>query len=211
MLASKTGPNTYSGDIVEVTGSPYTAVPYNPAAKHSNAVGTGTLTFTDASNGTFSFAAKNVTRNIPITKFSLGGPVPACTYSATANLAAATNFQDLWWGGLSEDGWGINFAHEGGLIYATWYTYDIDGTPLWFASLMSATGPNSYSGAIMRFTGPPFGPTFDPVSVAHTTPGTAALTFANGNSATWHYQIGAASGDKALSRFQFGPGGTVCQ
>ncbi len=30
----------------------------------------------------------------------------------------------------SESGWGINFAHQGDIIFATWFTYDADGKPL---------------------------------------------------------------------------------
>jgi hypothetical protein len=82
---------------------------------------------------------------------------------------------------------------------------------LWFASLMSATGGNVYSGSVIRAQGPAFGPTFNPGLVTLSTVGTASLTFANGNAATWHYEIGATSGNKSLTRFLFGAGGTVCQ
>ncbi|MGC1818702.1 MAG: S8 family peptidase, partial [Casimicrobiaceae bacterium] len=45
--------------------------------------------------------------------------------AATAG-AAAPNYQGLWWASPagSESGWGINFAHQGDVIFATWFTYD---------------------------------------------------------------------------------------
>jgi hypothetical protein len=209
MLASKTAPNAYAGNILEVHGSPYNASPYNPAAKASQTVGTGTLTFTDAGNGTFAFTAKSVTRSIPISRLVFGTQ-PVCVQNAAPNFATATNYQDLWWN-PSEDGWGINFAQQGNLIYATWYTYDTDGSPLWLASLLSPATAGTWSGALLRVTGAPFGPTYDPGKKAVATVGTATLAFTNGNAATWSYTVNNAPGQKAITRFTFASPPTICQ
>ncbi len=67
-----------------------------------------------------------------------GARSPTCSYQASPDLNAATNYQDLWWL-PSESGWGANFAHQGNTIYATWYTYDAKGrnnAPLWLSALM---------------------------------------------------------------------------
>jgi len=47
------------------------------------------------------------------------------------------NYEGLWWasGGV-EAGWGINFAHQGDVIFATWFTYDTDGSGLWLDGQM---------------------------------------------------------------------------
>ncbi|MET0683613.1 MAG: S8 family serine peptidase, partial [Casimicrobiaceae bacterium] len=39
------------------------------------------------------------------------------------------NFQGMWWNAPagSEAGWGINFAHQGEVIFATWFTHDLNG------------------------------------------------------------------------------------
>jgi len=211
MLATKSAPGTYTGDIFEVHGSPYDVVPYNVGAKSVATVGSGTLTFSSATVGTFSYTAKSIPGTKSIAKYSLGGPVPVCTYSSTPNLAAATNYQDLWWN-PAEDGWGINLTHEGSSMYATWYTYDIDGSPLWVLSLMTQTAPGTWSGSLLRGSGPPFGGAFDPSQVHLATVGTAILTISNGNSATWTYTLGSASGTKSMTRTLFGaPAGTPCQ
>jgi len=159
MLASRTGPGIYGGPIVETHGSPYTATPYDPNAKQDTAVGNGTITFTSATAGTFSFTAKNVSRTLAISKVSLTGATPVCTYLATADLAAATNYQDIWWGGAAENGMGVNFAHDGDVIFATWFVYDVDGTPLWFVALLQRSVPNVYSGELDRASSAPFGAT----------------------------------------------------
>jgi hypothetical protein len=208
MLASKGAPGVYSGSIFEVHGSPYDANPYDPLAKNSQTVGSGTLTFTDVANGTFQFTAKGVTRNVGITRYLLGTP-PTCAQTSAPNFAAATNYQDLWWN-PAEDGWGINFAHQGSLIYATWYTYDHDRSPLWLASLMTPSG-NTWTGALIRVTGAPFGPTYDPTKKDSTPVGTATLTLTDGNSATWSYTITGAPGQKSITRFTFASPPTLCQ
>ena len=43
----------------------------------------------------------------------------------------APNYQGLWWNPL-ESGWGINFAHQGDIIFATWFTYGADNQPQWY-------------------------------------------------------------------------------
>jgi hypothetical protein len=212
MLASRVGGETFAGDVVEVRGSPYDVAPYDPTKKVVSTVGTGTLAFSGRDAGTFSYTAKNVTRSVAITRFSLGGPALACTYAPTPDFAAASNYQDLWWGGPAEDGWGLNLAHEGDTIYAAWYTFDADGAPLWFSALMTQTSAGRYAGALTRASGPPFGATFDPSRVALATVGSAELVVQDGNAVAWRHSIGPTSGNQTLSRYLFrSPAGTLCR
>jgi hypothetical protein len=209
MLASKIAPGSYAGDILEVHGPPFSAVPFVPPPT-ANVVGNGTLTFSDASNGTFAYTAKGATQSKAIARFVFG-PQPTCSHAAAPNFAAATNYQDLWWN-PAKSGWGINLAHQGNQIYATWYTYDVDRSPLWLASLMTAGGAGTYTGALLRFNGPAFSTVPYPPSAAPLTVGNATLTFSNGNAAFWSYTIGSTSGSEPMSRFLFAePAGTVCQ
>ncbi len=219
MLANRSAGNTYSGNINADTGPPFND--FVGSGKPSQ-VGTGTLTFTDANNGSFNYTVNGTTQNKVISRYDLGtGPQPTCTYSATTpNFAAATNYQDLWWVAAgAEDGWGINFAHQGNTLFATWYTYDVDGTPLWLSALapLVAGTANVYSGALYRTAGPRFdayvGPPASKIVV-----GTAIVTFADGNHATFAYNTNGAgalpsvSQMKQVTRFPFGPtGGTLCQ
>ena len=56
----------------------------------------------------------------------------ATVSAANAGLAAAgVPVGGLWWAAPagSQSGWGINFAHEGDTIFATWFTFDHDGSP----------------------------------------------------------------------------------
>jgi hypothetical protein len=232
MLVNRTAPgsNAYSGPIYVDTGPPFN----NFVGKGKpTQIGTATLTFADANNGTFAYTvntaaaaamgmtiAAAVAQQKSITRFDLGtGPQPTCTYSAAGpNYAAATNYQDLWWvAGGAEDGWGINFAHQGNSIFATWYTYDVDGAPLWLSVLAGRVGnSNVYTGTLYRTAGPRYD-AYDATKAVLTQVGTATFTFANGGSATFSYTTTGVGGlpavtqQKTIARYVFAaPAGTVC-
>src|SRR4249920_1151026 len=42
----------------------------------------------------------------------------------------APSYEGLWWN-ASESGWGVSIAHQGDTLFAVWYTYDHDGSPMW--------------------------------------------------------------------------------
>ena len=131
MTADSGRNDTFTGTLWKTTGSGYDAASFT--AGTAIPAGTGTITFADASNATLTY---NVTGMGAVTKSitpQLFGTQPTCTYSAVANLAGATNYQGLWWN-ADESGWGINFAHHDNTIFATWFTFDVDTSPLWFVS-----------------------------------------------------------------------------
>ena len=220
MTAARSGPNVYDGILYRTSGPPFNAQPFNPAAVVPVAVGSGRLAFDDASNGTFTYtisgAGPSVTQQKRITR-EVFGPLPTCVFGAQPDLAAATNYQDLWWAAPagSESGWGINLNHEGDTIFATWFTYDLDGSPLWLVVTASRTGAATYAGDLYRAAGARFD-AFDPAAVVATKVGTASFAFANGNAATFAYSIDgigptAVSQTKAITREVFAAPGTVCE
>src|SRR5207253_2246337 len=86
------------------------------------------------------------------------GPLPTCVYRTQPDFAAAANYQDLWWASPagSESGWGVNLTHQGDTIFATWFTYDHDRTPMWLVATAPKIAPRAYAGTLYRLTGPPF-------------------------------------------------------
>ncbi len=160
MLAQRISPagNSYGGALLATTGPAFNAVPFPPVTAAPIQVGTGTITFSDSNDATFAYSVNGVSQAKAITRFDLAtGPQPTCTYSATTpNFAAATNYQDLWWvANGAESGWGVNFAHQGSSIFATWYTYDVNGSPLWL-SVLAAWNGTAYTGTLYRSAGPTF-------------------------------------------------------
>ena len=207
MTAPKGAGNTYTGTLYKTTGSGYDAATFTGGTPVE--AGTGTLTFTDANNATLAY---NVTGFPPQTKSltrQVFGPLPSCVSASAPDFAATTNYQGLWWN-AAESGWGINFAHQGTTIFASWFTYDIDGTPLWLVATLTKGAGETFTGKLYRMTATPFGAT-PFVANAPLEVGAATLTFANGNSATFNYTIGTVSRTKTISRQLFAPpAGTVC-
>ena len=222
MTADKIGLNTYQGQLYETTGPAFDAVPFLPANVTATPIGTGTLTFADANNGIFSYTVMKgggVMQTKPITR-QVFAPLPTCTFGTQPNLALATNYQDLWWKSpaASESGWGINLNHEGDTIFATWFTYDHAGLPLWLVVTADKTATGVYTGDLYRTTGPPFNAMpFNPALVVPTKVGTATFTFTDGNNATFTYTVqladmmGPVTQMKAITREIFDPPGTTCQ
>ena len=207
----------WGGTLYKTTGPPFNAVPFNPAAVHATPVGSATLAFTDATDGTFSYTVDGVSQSKAITR-QVFGPQPVCVSGAQSDQTLATNYQDLWWAApaSSESGWGINLNHQGDTIFATWFTYAVDGTPMWLVVTANLATPSVYAGTLYRTVGSPFSAEpFDPTRVAAQAVGTATFTFANGNSATFDYNVNTAAGvvhqTKTIVREVYAAPGTVCQ
>jgi hypothetical protein len=213
MTAAKISTGVYQGHLLSTHGPRFDA--YDATKFQYDDIGIGTLTFTDANTGTFRYQftsgaidqTKNITRQVFDT-------LPTCTFGTQPNLALATNYTDLWWAkpGGSENGWGINLNHEGNTIFATWFTYDIDGTPMWLVATVS--GP-SYSGDLLRTHGPRYD-AYDTTQFKYDKVGTVTFTFADGNNASFHYDItgvgpAEVSQTKPITRQVFTAPGTTCQ
>lgn len=221
MSANMIAPRVYSGTLFQGTGPAFDTVPFPPlgapGGATGSAVGTGTLTFNDANNGIFTYTVNSITQTKAITRETFG-PLPACTFGAQADLALTSNYQDLWWAAPagSEAGWGINLAHESDTIFATWYTYDHDRTPMWLVTTLTKTGVNSYSGDLIRLaSGPPFNavpfpPIGSPGGAIGSVVGDATLSFVDGNTGTFSYTVSGVVQSKNITREVFAAPGTVC-
>ena len=213
MTAQQTLTGSYTGTLFRNSGPPYTAVPFNPALVFNAVVGTGTLTFTDLNDGTFAYTVNGIAQTKTITR-QVFGQLPTCTYAIQTDLTLAYNYQDLWWAAPagSQPGWGVNLTQQGETIFATWFTYDLDKSPLWLSVTAPQTAPGTYSGTLYRTTGPPFDATpFLPAAVAATAAGTATFTFTDGNTVTFNYTVDGVSQTIAITRQVFVSPGTVCQ
>jgi hypothetical protein len=166
MTAPAIGGNAFFGTLLQVTGPPFDATPFDPSQVVATPVGAATLTFTDAKNGTFAYTVNGIAQTKNITR-EVFGALPSCTFSANNNPAAVTNYQDLWWKAPAgiESGWGINFTHQGDTIFATWFTFDHDRAPMWLVVTAKMTAPGTYSGTLFRTTGPAFNAVPSPVVV----------------------------------------------
>ena len=207
--------NVFAGPLTQVRGPAYNMVPFNSKAVAATVIGTARLYFSDsnADLATLSYSIGNTTTSRGITR-QIFGPLPACVFGAQPDLTLTTNYQDIWWAAPagSESGWGVNFTHQGDVIFATWFTYDVDGAPMWLSATARKTGTGVYSGELVKTTGPAFDQLSFPVSSVTVTPvGNLTLTFANGNSAQFFYSLNGVAQTKSITRQVFNPPGTVCE
>jgi hypothetical protein len=141
--------------------------------------------------------------------FGQSSPVTAVQVVA----AGPVNYGGLWWNSPagSESGWGINLAHQGDTIFATWFTYDATGKGLWLSSTTSATSTGVYTGTLLQSSGPPFSAMpFAPAQVRSVPVGTATFTFTDANNGSFAYTVNGISQSKTITRQLFGPQFPTC-
>lgn len=128
-------------------------------------------------------------------------------FKASVPATGPASYQDLWWAGPQENGWGVSIVQRGRSLFASMYIYDSAGRPQWVALL-----GGTWNADFTAYTGPlyiPQGSSFAAYDasrfVVGAPVGTATLTFANANTARLDYTIGGVSGTKAISRQPYGP------
>jgi hypothetical protein len=128
---------------------------------------------------------------------ALGFSLPASA------VTSGTDFTDLWWN-PAEPGWGLNVIHQNGIIFATLYVYDANGTPHFFSGSETRGSGNSFSGTLFETRGTPF--TTNPYNAAAygaNAVGSINLSFSTANSGTLTYSVGGTTVTKSITRFAF--------
>jgi hypothetical protein len=203
--------NSWSGALYRTTGPAFSSVPFNPAQVVATEVGTATFAFADADNGTFSYVVGGVSQSKAITR-QVFSTLPTCSEGGAHG--ASPNYQALWWSDPpnSESGWGLNIAHQGDILFATWFTYDTDGRGMWLVLPNGArTGPGAYSGALYRTTGTPLANAWVNSALVATEVGSASLVFADANRGTFTYTLGGVTQAKPITRQVYREPATVCR
>jgi hypothetical protein len=119
----------------------------------------------------------------------------------------AAPWQDMWWAGFGEDGWGMSVVQHRDVLFSVVYAYDAEGRPIWY--VMPGGTWNAahtvFSGALYLPHGSPYD-AYDVARFAVGDPvGNAALDFTDPANVGLAYTIGGVTGHKAISRQPFGP------
>ena len=147
--------------------------------------------------------------------------------ACNAFAQSTPSFSGLWWRATgAEPGWGLNIAHQGNILFATWFTYDANGNGEWLvmprAELMGMDGGRegmmmgmgmmpmmpgmmmqmpAFGGLLYRTTGPSFdAKAFDASAVKASAAGYAMLTFTDANTALFEYSLDGVYQAKAVTR-----------
>ncbi|HEX6632737.1 MAG TPA: hypothetical protein VF038_02140 [Usitatibacter sp.] len=116
------------------------------------------------------------------------------------------DYQDLWWAGSAENGWGMSITQHGAMIFAAMYVYDADGTPTWVVMPGGSWNASftDFTGALYIPSGSWFG-AYDSSRFAVGAPvGSATLHFTGTGTATLTYSIHGVAGTKSIVRQPFG-------
>jgi hypothetical protein len=117
------------------------------------------------------------------------------------------NYQDLWWAGERENGWGMSITQHGSKLFSAMYIYDDGGQPQWVVFPAGTWNANftAFTGELYIPSGAWFG-SYDPARlVVGASVGRATLAFTSANTATLTYTIRGISGTKSITRQLFGP------
>jgi len=130
-----------------------------------------------------------------------------------AGTPSVANFTGLWWNS-AESGWGMNVSHQGNIAFATIFTYDASGEPMWLVMSNGAQQGTStvYSGELYLARGPAFNAQpFTPITAANLRRvGTLTLNFGNSFSGTMIYDVDGVTVTKNISRQLYGSRTALC-
>ena len=117
------------------------------------------------------------------------------------------NYQDLWWAGSAENGWGMSLTQHGAAIFGAFYIYDAQGRPQWMVMPGGTwnASQTAFSGALYIPTGSSFAAYDAARLVAGAPVGSATIAFTSASTATLSYTVNGVSGQKSIQRQLFGP------
>jgi hypothetical protein len=199
--ATPTGAVNFQASGANIAGCAAAALSNGVATCSTNTLAAGSYKITGIYSGDPTYGSGVAG---PITQTVNPGSTPS-------GSSSTYNVQGLWWKS-SESGWGVNLTQQGTTLFATWFTYDVDGSGLWLVmSDGAATGPNTYSGALYRTTGPAFSSAgFNAAGVVRTPVGTATFTFSDAGNGTFTATVNGTTVTKAITRLQYGASMPTC-
>lgn len=126
--------------------------------------------------------------------------------------ALMTDQSDLWQD-PAELGWGMQLVHQGQVIFATAFLYDVAGKPTWITAALTPTQKTptqtEWKGdVVLPEGGPWFGaPKFDPTTVAAHKAGTMTWSIDSSNTNSGHliYSVDGVTVTKSLVRTSLAP------
>ncbi len=189
-----------TSDIYKVTGGTPFTLAWNGTGKQSSKVGSGTLWFADGNNATLSFAI-----NDPAGAQTSGAKTITRQLFATGNNLPPIDYTDLWWN-PNESGWGVALTHQYGTIFATLYSYDAGGNPVWYVASSCPVVNSGCAGKLYQVgNGRPLSIPWNNAKPAPTEIGTVSFAFSDASTGTMSYSLTGQTGSspKPITRQEF--------
>ena len=120
--------------------------------------------------------------------------------------ASTTPWQDMWWAGAAETGWGMSTVQHGDTLFSVLYAYDAVGKPTWYVMPGGAWDAEKrvYTGDLYAPHGSPYSSYDAEDFVVGSAVGRASIRFVDGSNADLEYTIGGSTGRKRITRQLFG-------
>ena len=185
-----TAGTVFTGSLYLPTSSPFSA--YDKTRFVIGApVGTATITYTSIGTATLAYTINgiNATKSIQRQVFS----------AETTGPNVRTN--DLWWATYAEDGWGMNVAQQGRVLFPVWYTYDASGKATFFTVQRGSWSGTVWSGIVYAHSSSAWlGVPYNPAPFTATQVGTMTLDFSDASNATMTYTVNGITQVKSIQR-----------
>ena len=132
-------------------------------------------------------------------------------FQVTVAAGGPANYQDLWWSGPQENGWGLSITQHASTLFVAFYIYDAQGRAQWVVMPGGTWSADftQFTGALYIPSGSWYGGYDASRFAANPSVGNATLTFTGRESGTLGYTINGVSGMKAIQRQSFGPPDTT--
>ena len=138
-------------------------------------VGSASITYHDSNTATLAFTINGINGVKTIQR----------QIFATETTGPNLRTNDLWWATFAEDGWGMNIAQQGRVLFPVWYTYDATGRATFFTAQNGNWRGTVWSGDVFSHSSSPWlGVAYNPALFTATIVGTMSLDFSNASSAT---------------------------
>jgi hypothetical protein len=200
----------YAGELYRTSGPPFNAATFDPARVTRTQEGTARVLVSGVDYVIFAPTVNGASMQFPLGRQVFSWPIPMCDTDVTPGPLPV--YQGLWWN-PAESGWGVNVAHQGNILFVTWFTYDTDGKATWFVgSDVQKTGNATYAGTLYKTFGPPMTASpWDPSRVTRMPVGSVTFTFRDDDNGTFAYTVNGISGSKAITRQVFASPVTRCR
>ena len=185
---------TFTGSLFSPTGSYWAAYDASRYAA-GPAVGQATIHFTSATTAVLDYTWNGVHGTKQLSRFVFG----------TRDATPIASFGDLWWGGGSQNGWGLTIVQQYRTMFIAWYTYDVQGRPTWFVVPGGTwTSASRFTARAYRASGVPWaGVPFNAAGVSLTDAGSITLDFQDASHATFTTIIDGITVARPVERFLF--------
>jgi Bacterial Ig-like domain (group 3) len=183
----------FSGPLYQTTGSPY--FDYDASRLNVPApIGNATLTFTNLNAAVLDYTISGQSGRKQIARQPFGVP----------DSAPRLLVRDMWWGGQTENGWGLAIAQQDRNLFTVWFTYDAGGKPTWYVVSGGKWDENVFTGDVYTTTSSAWiGTTYDTSQFKFTKAGEMTITFTDQDNAVMTTTIDGVTQSKPITRQPF--------